>query len=82
MQNQSLALRFSFLDFTKLKQRNNLLKQRFARLNLDLSKLKRRFAKGIVLTLIANLRPIALQAYIVCLIVYVADLEFGTDPTI
>ena len=82
MQNKSFALRFSFLDFTKLKQRNNFLKQRFARLNLDLSKLKQRFAKGIVLTLIANLRPIALQAYIVCLIVCFADLEFGTDPTI
>ena len=82
MQNQSFALRFLFLDFAKLKQRNNFLKQRFARLNLDLSKLKQRFAKGIVLTLIANLCPIALQAYIVCLIVCFADLEFGTDPTI
>ena len=60
MQNQSFALRFSFLDFTKLKQRNNFLKQRFARLNLDLSKSKQRFAKGIVLTLIANLCSIAL----------------------
>ena len=82
MQNQSFALRFSFLDFAKLKQRNNLLKSRFARLNLDLSKLKQRFAKGIVLTLIANLRPIALQAYIVCLIVCFADLELRIDPTI
>ena len=82
MQNQSPALRFLFLNFAKLKQRNNLLKQRFARLNLDLSKLKQRFAKGIVLTLIANLRPIALQAYIACLIVCFADLEFRTDPTI
>ncbi|MEE1189815.1 MAG: hypothetical protein UHN41_03480, partial [Bacteroidales bacterium] len=65
------------------------IKSRFSRANLDfkksfldLSKLKQRFAKGIVLTLIANLRPIALLAYIVCLIVCFADLEFGTDPTI
>ena len=42
MQNKSFALRFSFLDFAKLKQRNNLLKQRFARLNLDFIFLKQR----------------------------------------
>ncbi len=71
-----------FLDFSKLFLEKKKIKQRIRKLFLDLSKLKQRFAKGIVLTLVANLRPVALQAYIVCLSVCFADLELGTQPAI
>ena len=70
------------LDFSKLFLEKKKIKQRIRKLFFDLSKSKQRFAKGIVLTLIANLRPIALQAYIVCLSVCFADLELGTQPAI